>query len=450
VIEVDRLEKRFGNRRQIQAVAGATFRAEDGRITGLLGPNGAGKTTLLRALATLIAPDGGSATIDGLDVVRDRYAVRGRIGVLSDARGLYARLTARENVRYYGRLHGLGGAALDARVETLLTQFGLTTLADRRAHGFSQGERMKVAIARALVHDPATILLDEPTNGLDIMSIRSLRELLRGLRHAGKCILLGADGAAAPPMPHPPRVAGGCVRQSAGLGRGPGRMSRAARIRTVAGKEIVDTIRDRRTILVTLLTAIAAGPVFLALIFNMTASQADKARELKLPVAGVENAPALIAFLERQQVLIQPAPADYEAKIRSGDLDVTLWIDPAFETDVAAGKAGTVRLVYDRSRDRARAAIGSTESLLIGYSRLWGTQRLLLRGIAAEVARPQSEATSSSAAVYGSVSPATTRAAATSRAVEPCTPAKRWRTSPTAIASISLAARARRRRSNSP
>jgi sodium transport system permease protein len=165
-------------------------------------------------------------------------------------------------------------------------------------------------------------------------------------------------------------------------------MSDAARIFVVAGKEILDTIRDRRTILVTLLTAIAAGPVFLVLIFNMTANQADKARELKLPVVGRENAPALIAFLERSQVVIQQAPADYEAKIRAGDLDVALWIDPAFETDVAAGKAGTVRLVYDRSRDRARAAINSAESLLVSYNRLWGTQRLVLRGIATEVARP--------------------------------------------------------------
>jgi sodium transport system permease protein len=165
-------------------------------------------------------------------------------------------------------------------------------------------------------------------------------------------------------------------------------MSGAARILTVAGKEVLDTIRDRRAMLVTLLTAIAAGPVFLVLIFNMTASQADKSRELKLPVVGQENAPALIAFLERSQVLIQTAPEDYETKIRAGELDVALWIDPAFETDVAAGKAGTVRLVYDRSRDRARVAINSAESLLAGYSRLWGTQRLLLRGIATEVARP--------------------------------------------------------------
>jgi sodium transport system permease protein len=165
-------------------------------------------------------------------------------------------------------------------------------------------------------------------------------------------------------------------------------MSGAARILIVVGKEVVDTIRDRRAMLVTLLTAIAAGPVFLVLIFNMTANQADKARELKLPVVGRENAPALIAFLERSQVVIQPAPADYEAKIRTGDLDVALWIDPAFEADVAAGKAGTVRLVYDRSRDRARAAINSAESLLVSYNRLWGTQRLVLRGIATEVARP--------------------------------------------------------------
>src|SRR5205823_5183990 len=139
--------------------------------------------------------------------------------------------------------------------------------------------------------------------------------------------------------------------------RGLGCMSGAARILTVAGKEVLDTIRDRRTMLVTLLTAIAAGPVFLVLIFNMTASQADKARELKLPVVGRENAPALIAFLERSQVTIQTAPADYEAKIRAGDLDVALVIDPAFETDIAAGRTGVVRLVYDRSRDRARAAI---------------------------------------------------------------------------------------------
>ena len=189
MIAVEGLRKRFGRKHEIVAVDGASFHAAEGAITGLLGPNGAGKTTLLRMLSTLIAPDGGSATVDGHDVVRDRNRVRKEIGVLSDARGLYVRLTARENVRYYGRLHGLDGAALDARIDELFAGLGLEALADRRTQGFSQGERMKVAIARALVHDPKTLLLDEPTNGLDIMSIRALRDLLRNLRAAGKCIL---------------------------------------------------------------------------------------------------------------------------------------------------------------------------------------------------------------------------------------------------------------------
>ena len=192
MIAIDGLVKSFGRKRDVQAVRGVSFVARDGEITGLLGPNGAGKTTLLRMLATLIVPDAGSAHIGGLDVVRDRYVVRERIGVLSDARGLYPRLTARENIRYYGELHGLSGPALSARVDVLLDTLGLAALADRRAQGFSQGERMKVAIARALVHDPATILLDEPTNGLDIMSVRALREQLRALRGAGKCLLFSS------------------------------------------------------------------------------------------------------------------------------------------------------------------------------------------------------------------------------------------------------------------
>ena len=169
---------------------------------------------------------------------------------------------------------------------------------------------------------------------------------------------------------------------------GEARRSAIRRIVTVSGKELSDTLRDRRTMLVTLLMAMAAGPIFLALILNMAANQAEKARELKLPVDGAGNAPALIAFLERQQVAIVAAPRDYEARIRSGDLDVVLAIDAAFEQDVAAGRPATVRLVYDRSRDRARAAIESAESLLRAYNRQWGTQRLLLRGIAPQVASP--------------------------------------------------------------
>jgi sodium transport system ATP-binding protein len=192
MIAVDGLQKAFGRHREVHAVRGVTFDAPDGRITGLLGPNGAGKTTLLRMIATLVAPDAGRACVGGLDVVADRYAVRRRIGVLSDARGLYPRLTARENVRYFGELHGLSGQPLEARIDALFATLGLTPLADRRTAGFSQGEKMKVAIGRALVHEPDTILLDEPTNGLDIMSVRTLRDELRALRTQGKCLLFSS------------------------------------------------------------------------------------------------------------------------------------------------------------------------------------------------------------------------------------------------------------------
>ena len=160
------------------------------------------------------------------------------------------------------------------------------------------------------------------------------------------------------------------------------------RIVTVTRKELVDTLRDRRTMVVTLLTSIAAGPLFLILILNMAANQAERGRELKLPVIGAAHAPALIAFLERQQVVIQAAPEDYEAKIRNGDLDVALVIDPTFAADVAAGKPATVRLVYDRSRDRARASIDAAEVALRTYNRQWGTQRMVLRGVAPQVALP--------------------------------------------------------------
>jgi sodium transport system ATP-binding protein len=192
VIVVERLVKSFGRHGEVRAVAGVSFTAADGEITGLLGPNGAGKTTLLRMLATLVVPDAGAASIDGIDVTRDPHAVRRRIGVLSDARGLYLRLTGRENIGYFGELHGLAGAALAARVDRLLDTLGIAAIADRPARGYSQGERMKVAIARALVHDPAVILLDEPTNGLDIMSTRALRALLAGLAAEGKCLLFSS------------------------------------------------------------------------------------------------------------------------------------------------------------------------------------------------------------------------------------------------------------------
>ena len=160
------------------------------------------------------------------------------------------------------------------------------------------------------------------------------------------------------------------------------------RIVAVARKELLDTLRDRRTLLVTLLPALVAGPLVLTLMFTVIASQLTRVQELKLPAVGQEHAPALVAFLERQQVKLTDAPADYEAKIRSGEIDVVLVIDDKFESDVAEGKAGTVRLVYDRSRDRAQAPIREAESLLRAYNRQWGSQRLLLRGVAPTVGNP--------------------------------------------------------------
>ena len=164
--------------------------------------------------------------------------------------------------------------------------------------------------------------------------------------------------------------------------------SGAARIAAVACKEAIDIFRDRRAILVTLITAIVAGPVMMMLVLNLVARQADRVREMTLPIVGGEHAPALVAFLERQQVTLKPAPADFEERVRSGDLDVVLEIDREFAADVAKGKPATVRLVYDRSRDRARASIAEAEALLRAYNREWGRGRLLLRGVAGDVANP--------------------------------------------------------------
>ena len=195
MIAMDDLRKQFtsGRGRQarsVVAVDGMTLHARDGAITGLLGPNGAGKTTSLRMLVGLVTPDSGSIRVDGVDLRDDPQGVRARLGVLSDARGLYPRLTARENIVYHGRLHGVADEVAQARCEHLGRLLEMEGLLDRRTDGFSQGERMKTALARALVHDPHNIVLDEPTNGLDVVATRALREALRVLRdETGKCIV---------------------------------------------------------------------------------------------------------------------------------------------------------------------------------------------------------------------------------------------------------------------
>ncbi|MCX6060133.1 MAG: ATP-binding cassette domain-containing protein [Chloroflexi bacterium] len=187
MIEVHELSKSFG---KIKAVQSVSFSAANGQITGLLGPNGAGKSTTLRMLYTLIKPDSGFARIDGFDITESPINVQRHIGVLSDAQGLYPRLTARENIRYFGRLHDLNGLELEQRIEGLLAVLDMQSIADRKTEGFSTGEQLKVAIARALVHDPKNVLLDEPTNGLDVKSTRAMRQLIYKLREQGKCILL--------------------------------------------------------------------------------------------------------------------------------------------------------------------------------------------------------------------------------------------------------------------
>ncbi|MGH8151092.1 MAG: ATP-binding cassette domain-containing protein [Steroidobacteraceae bacterium] len=189
MIETRKLEKRFG---ALTAVHGVSFRADDGRITGLLGPNGAGKSTTLRILATVLRPSGGAALIDGTSVTADPLETRRRIGVLPHAAGIYPRLSARENIAYFGALHGLRREDCARRTEELVRLLEMSEFADRAAHGYSQGERLKTALARAIVHGPRNVLLDEPTNGLDVRAVRNLRALLCRLRDTGHCVLFSS------------------------------------------------------------------------------------------------------------------------------------------------------------------------------------------------------------------------------------------------------------------
>ncbi|MBX3184780.1 MAG: ATP-binding cassette domain-containing protein [Polyangiaceae bacterium] len=189
MIEAHALAKRFG---EVQAVRDVSFHAPDGAITGLLGPNGAGKTTTLRMIYGLTRPDAGHVKVDSIDVQLDPRDAQRRLGVVPDQRGLYPRLTTVEHIEYFGRLHGLSRSVLRDRVPQLIEELGLQSIAKRRVSGFSQGERAKVAIARALIHHPQNLVFDEPTNGLDVMATRSVREVLRALRDRGRSVVFSS------------------------------------------------------------------------------------------------------------------------------------------------------------------------------------------------------------------------------------------------------------------
>ena len=189
MIVLESLAKRFGD---VEAVREVSLVAADACVTGLLGPNGAGKSTTLRLLYGVLRPDRGRALIDRLDVATEPRAALARLGVLPHNAGVYPLLTARENIRYFGALHGMAGAALERRIDELAELLELGAILDRRTKGFSQGERLKVALARALVHGPQNVVLDEPTNGLDVLATRNLRELIRRLRDAGHCVLFSS------------------------------------------------------------------------------------------------------------------------------------------------------------------------------------------------------------------------------------------------------------------
>ncbi len=422
MISLDRLHKRFGDRVAVDEVS---FTARDGEVTGFLGPNGAGKTTTLRMIYSLIRPDGGRALVDGIDVIADPLGVRSRIGVLPDARGLYPRLTVREHVRYYGRLHGLWGAALEKRIDALAELLEIRELLDRRTEGFSQGERMKVAIARALVHGPRNVLLDEPTNGLDVMSTRAMRTVIRRLREQGTCVLFSshvmqevsalcdrlvviargrvvAEGSPAELLSttghasledafvHLVGIEGPVEQeQTRALRRARGRCG--VRLRTplfaVLIKELVDHLRDRRSLMSALMFPIF-GPIALAMMMNLIASWADKDQPVELAVVQAERAPTLIAFLERYGIAAKPAPEDYEAKVQDGTLDAVLVIPEDFGSRFGEGRPAPLQLVFDRSRRSAGTRVDRVQQILQAYSGYVANLRLLARGVSPELAMP--------------------------------------------------------------
>lgn len=189
MLEVNNLVKSF---KQVQALGGASFQAKNGRITGLLGPNGAGKTTALRIIFGLLQADQGEVLVDGINPAKEPLIVRSKLGILTDQFGLYERLSTREHLQYFGRLHKMSEAHINSRIQDISKLLDLEEILDRRTAGFSQGQRIKVALARAILHEPQNILLDEPTRGLDVMSTRAVRRALQELKARGGCVVFSS------------------------------------------------------------------------------------------------------------------------------------------------------------------------------------------------------------------------------------------------------------------
>ena len=364
MIRVEGLSRSFG---AVRAVDGVAFEAGDGRITGLLGPNGAGKSTTLRILYTVLRPDSGTASIDGVDVVGDPLATRRCIGVLPHGADIYPQLTARENIAYFGRLHGLEGAALDERVESLVGELDMGGYANRRAKGYSQGERIKVALARALVHAPKNLLLDEPTNGLDVMATRALRALILRLRAAGHCILFSSHvmqevaalcddivivDKGRVVAAGTPEALQGAVRVRDARGRLRRRDRRLAgtrmisTIRTVMQKELRESLRDRRTLVNSLLIGPILAPLFFILILKLALARSVSTEDEPAPVT-VVNAAAAPNFVQ------QLRERGLEVSLREGtEADIRRWIADQNDLVVICRPAGLRRALHARASPR--------------------------------------------------------------------------------------------------
>ena len=333
MIRIENLHKRFGD---VRAVDGVSFCAADGQVTALLGPNGAGKTTTLRMLYTLMRPDEGQILVDGIDAVADPQGARFALGVLPDQSGLYPRLTAREHIEYFGELQGVTGADLRSRTDHLLKMLDMAAIADRRVAGFSHGERTKTALARAIVHNPKNVLLDEPTNGLDVMSTRAVREIIRRLKEEGHTVLfsshvmqevsalcdtivviargrivgLGSPDDLRRQTGHENLEDAFVALSGLEADRLPKRWARRRRDSVmnstptsqaivVIRKELRDWSRDRRSIITVLASSLLA-PALIFFLFNNMASRQRQVEDVTIPIVGAANAPAFVDWLRQQ------------------------------------------------------------------------------------------------------------------------------------------------------